>query len=307
MGRRHAALALLVAGASALAPPPRLRRLRRAPRADQIARRASGGDDDAAADERPGWLAAITGDEELAEDLRVYGKTLAVCLAIRFLIVEPRFIPSLSMYPGLDVGDQLAVEKVTKLARPRDAPYRRNEVVVFNPPQSFKDIVNSRARNEALIKRVVAGRAHVNFRAPPAVFVMVVHDVPRRSRSRATASRSGAASCTSTAGRRTRPSSTSSRRTRSTAWSSPRATSSSSATTGTSRSTATSGASCPRRTSSGGRSSSTGRPAASAPCRSPRARTRNYYLLRDGGGAARRGARVGAGRPGTLRREVPYV
>ena len=306
MGRRHAALALLVAGASALAPPPRLRRLRRAPRADQIARRASGGDDDAAADERPGWLAAITGDEELAEDLRVYGKTLAVCLAIRFLIVEPRFIPSLSMYPGLDVGDQLAVEKVTKLARPRDAPYRRNEVVVFNPPQSFKDIVNSRARNEALIKRVVAGRAHVTFRAPPA-FVTVGHDVPRRSRSRATASRSGAASCTSTAGRRTRPSSTSSRRTRSTAWSSPRATSSSSATTGTSRSTATSGASCPRRTSSGGRSSNTGRPAASAPCRSPRARTRNYYLLRDGGGAARRGARVGAGRPGTLRREVPYV
>jgi len=181
MGRRHAALALLVAGASALAPPPRLRRLRRAPRADQIARRASGGDDDAAADERPGWLAAITGDEELAEDLRVYGKTLAVCLAIRFLIVEPRFIPSLSMYPGLDVGDQLAVEKVTKLARPRDAPYRRNEVVVFNPPQSFKDIVNSRARNEALIKRVVAvagdsvevrgGKLYVNGRAQDEAFI----------------------------------------------------------------------------------------------------------------------------------------
>ena len=118
---------------------------------------------------------------ELAEDLRVYGKTLAVCLAIRFLIVEPRFIPSLSMYPGLDVGDQLAVEKVTKLARPRDAPYRRNEVVVFNPPQSFKDIVNSRARNEALIKRVVAvagdtvevrgGKLYVNGRAQDEAFI----------------------------------------------------------------------------------------------------------------------------------------
>ena len=180
MGRRHAALALLVAGAAALAPPPRLRRLRRAPRAAPVARRASGGADAAAADERPGWLAAITGDEELAEDLRVYGKTLVVCLAIRFLIVEPRFIPSLSMYPGLDVGDQLAVEKVTKLARPRDAPYRRNEVVVFNPPQSFKDIVNSRARNEALIKRVVAGRVHAKFRAPPAIF-MILAPGPRRN------------------------------------------------------------------------------------------------------------------------------
>ena len=83
--------------------------------------------------------------------------------------------------PGLDVGDQLAVEKVTKLARPRDAPYRRNEVVVFNPPQSFKDIVNSRARNEALIKRVVAvagdtvevrgGKLYVNGRAQDEAFI----------------------------------------------------------------------------------------------------------------------------------------
>mmetsp|Transcript_14057 Transcript_14057/g.41889 ORF Transcript_14057/g.41889 Transcript_14057/m.41889 type:complete len:158 (+) Transcript_14057:98-571(+) len=64
------------------------------------------------------------------------------------------------MYPSLDVGDQLAVEKVTKVARPRldgdPFPVHRGEVVVFKPPQAFRDIVNGRARDEALIKRVVA-------------------------------------------------------------------------------------------------------------------------------------------------------
>jgi len=156
MGRRAVLALLVIRTTAALAPPPRLRRLRRARRPAPLIRRATNGDDGETSDAKSNWLAAITGDEELAEDLRVYGKTLAICLAIRFLLVEPRFIPSLSMYPGLDVGDQLAVEKVTMKARPRDAPFRRNEVVVFNPPQSFKDIVNSRARNEALIKRVVA-------------------------------------------------------------------------------------------------------------------------------------------------------
>jgi signal peptidase I len=64
------------------------------------------------------------------------------------------------MYPAFDVGDQLAVEKVTKRTRPLALAgarsFERNEVVVFNPPPAFQDIVDSRARNEALIKRIVA-------------------------------------------------------------------------------------------------------------------------------------------------------
>jgi signal peptidase I len=94
--------------------------------------------------------------EEGKEDVKTYFVSLFIALFVRFLFIEPRYIPSLSMYPTFDVGDQLAVEKVTK----RIKPFYRNEVVVFNPPQAFRDIMEgygdkSKGR-EALIKRIVA-------------------------------------------------------------------------------------------------------------------------------------------------------
>ena len=95
--------------------------------------------------------------EEGRQDVKTYFISLAVALLLRFTIIEPRFIPSLSMYPTFDVGDQLAVEKVTK----RLKPFYRNEVVVFQPPQAFRDIVENQygdksKAKEALIKRIVA-------------------------------------------------------------------------------------------------------------------------------------------------------
>jgi len=95
--------------------------------------------------------------EEGKQDIQTYFVSLFIALLIRFTIIEPRFIPSLSMYPTFDVGDQLAVEKVTKLYQ----PFYRNEVVVFKPPQAFNDIVEnqygqSSKSREALIKRIVA-------------------------------------------------------------------------------------------------------------------------------------------------------
>jgi len=99
--------------------------------------------------------------EEGKEDIKTYIVSLSTALFIRLLIIEPRYIPSLSMYPTFDVGDQLAVEKVTKRIRPME----RNEIVVFNPPAAFRealygynsnsDTVNKKAK-EALIKRIVA-------------------------------------------------------------------------------------------------------------------------------------------------------
>lgn len=92
--------------------------------------------------------------EEGKEDIKTYTVSLTFALLLRLLIIEPRYIPSLSMFPTFEVGDQLAVEKVTKRIR----PFKRNEVVVFNPPQRFREIVGSDSRKakEALIKRIVA-------------------------------------------------------------------------------------------------------------------------------------------------------
>lgn len=96
------------------------------------------------------WFASPEGKS----DVQTYTTSLGIALIIRLLIIEPRYIPSLSMYPTFEVGDQLAVEKVTKRVR----PFNRKEVVVFNPPENFRDIVGSSSRKakEALIKRIVA-------------------------------------------------------------------------------------------------------------------------------------------------------
>mmetsp|Transcript_34869 Transcript_34869/g.84414 ORF Transcript_34869/g.84414 Transcript_34869/m.84414 type:complete len:259 (-) Transcript_34869:41-817(-) len=96
--------------------------------------------------------------KDVQEDIKTYVVSLGFALLLRFTIIEPRFIPSLSMYPTFDVGDQLAVEKVTK----RIKPFYRNEVVVFNPPKSFRDIItknygqDTAKAKEALIKRIIA-------------------------------------------------------------------------------------------------------------------------------------------------------
>lgn len=99
------------------------------------------------------WIAS----GEAREDAKTYTLSLAIALLLRFTIIEPRYIPSLSMFPTFEVGDQLAVEKVTKRIR----PFARSEVVVFNPPQSFQDIMSNtygggERKKEALIKRIVA-------------------------------------------------------------------------------------------------------------------------------------------------------
>lgn len=50
--------------------------------------------------------------------------------------MEPRYIPSLSMFPTFEVGDQLAVDKLSvRLSR----PYQRKDVVVFHPPPKFSE------------------------------------------------------------------------------------------------------------------------------------------------------------------------
>jgi signal peptidase I len=85
--------------------------------------------------------------EENKEDVKSTTVSLLIAILIRCFIVEPRFIPSLSMFPTFDIGDQLLVDKVSRLKN-----YHRRDVVVFNPSQNYIELTGN---TEALIKRVV--------------------------------------------------------------------------------------------------------------------------------------------------------
>lgn len=77
---------------------------------------------------------------------------LALALALRLWVLEPRWIPSGSMLPTLQLQDRILVEKL----RPRlGRPLPPGTVVVFHPPAALQAAGYDPAA--ALIKRVVAG------------------------------------------------------------------------------------------------------------------------------------------------------
>ncbi|WP_216902723.1 signal peptidase I [Synechococcus sp. CCY 9618] len=74
-----------------------------------------------------------------------------VALLLRWTVVEPRWIPSGSMLPTLQLQDRVLVEKLS----PRfGAGLRPGSIVVFHPPEPLRDAGYD--PRSALIKRVVA-------------------------------------------------------------------------------------------------------------------------------------------------------
>jgi signal peptidase I len=77
---------------------------------------------------------------------------LLLALLLRWWVVEPRWIPSGSMLPSLQLEDRILVEKL----RPRlGRPLPPGTVVVFHPPPTL--VAAGYDHRTALIKRVVAG------------------------------------------------------------------------------------------------------------------------------------------------------
>jgi signal peptidase I len=74
-----------------------------------------------------------------------------VALLLRALVVEPRWIPSGSMLPTLQLQDRVLVEK---LGQRLHRHHRPGTIVVFHPPQALREIGYD--PDSALIKRVVA-------------------------------------------------------------------------------------------------------------------------------------------------------
>lgn len=95
------------------------------------------------------WVNKILYDEAF-DDIRAFILTFFFAFAIRTVVLEPRYIPSLSMFPTFDIGDQLIVEKVSKYVRTPSA----GDIVVFEPPDVL--IEKGYSRGDAFIKRVVA-------------------------------------------------------------------------------------------------------------------------------------------------------
>jgi signal peptidase I len=83
------------------------------------------------------------------ENLQILVIALALALFIRSFIAEPRYIPSESMLPTLEVSDRLVVEKLSYYFR---LP-QRGEIVVFQPPQQLQS--QGYQKDQAFIKRVV--------------------------------------------------------------------------------------------------------------------------------------------------------
>ena len=82
------------------------------------------------------------------------GTTVLIALLLAFLIrvfiAEPRYIPSESMFPTLETGDRLVIEKVG---------YRfhlpaKGDIVVFQPPAKLRLL--GYEPNQAFIKRAIA-------------------------------------------------------------------------------------------------------------------------------------------------------
>ena len=79
---------------------------------------------------------------------------IAIALIIRWQVIEPRWIPSGSMLPTLQIKDKILVEKITpKITSKTNLSKLKDKIIVFNVPDQL--INAGYDADTALIKRVI--------------------------------------------------------------------------------------------------------------------------------------------------------
>lgn len=108
----------------------------------------SSGDGDG---EKGGFLKQVSDWLNLTpDDYKTIAATIAFSLLFRYFIADFRYIPSLSMFPTLEVGDRIVAEKVSYYFRKPAV----HDVVIFTAPSILQD--RGYSSGEVFIKRVVA-------------------------------------------------------------------------------------------------------------------------------------------------------
>ncbi len=85
--------------------------------------------------------------QQHGETIRIFAVALAIALFLRTFIVEPRFIPSGSMEPTLQVGDRILVDKISQHWQEP----QRGDILIFYPPKSPAVEDNTKAYIKRLI------------------------------------------------------------------------------------------------------------------------------------------------------------
>ena len=79
---------------------------------------------------------------------------ILIALLLRWQVIEPRWIPSGSMIPTLQIQDRILIEKITpRINQKFNKHLNLNTIVIFKPPKILEEAGYS--NGSALIKRIV--------------------------------------------------------------------------------------------------------------------------------------------------------